>query len=46
MFLKRYDSKRVRGWGSGNDVKGKGLSAVASGEWRDSEGIRGVHPPS
>jgi hypothetical protein len=23
--LKRYERKRVRGWGSANDIKGKGL---------------------
>ena len=25
MFLKRYDFKSVRGWGSANDMTGKGL---------------------
>jgi hypothetical protein len=25
MFLKRYDSKRVRGWGLVNDMTGKDL---------------------
>jgi hypothetical protein len=25
LFLKRYDSKRVRGWGSVNDMTGKDL---------------------
>jgi hypothetical protein len=25
LFLKRYDSKRVRGWGSAKELKGKDL---------------------
>ena len=31
MFLKRYDSKRVRGSGSVNDMKGKGLAGGEQG---------------
>jgi hypothetical protein len=38
MFLKRYDSKRVRGWGSVNDMTGKDLG----GSWgRRAEGKSG-----
>jgi hypothetical protein len=28
MFLKRYDFKRVRGWGSVNDKKAQALEEV------------------
>ena len=36
MFLKRYDSKGVRWWGSANDMKAKGLEA----KWKKEEGDR------
>src|SRR5260370_19806922 len=36
-FLKRYDSKRVSGWGSANDMAGKEL---AEGGGLKSKGVR------
>jgi len=42
IFLKRYDCKRVSGWGSANDMPGKDLSDVK--EAKDvQEDIRGMH---
>jgi hypothetical protein len=45
MFLKRYDSKRVRGWGSAKDMipwelgdRGQGVGARPEKESRDRRG--------
>jgi hypothetical protein len=35
MFLKRYDFKRVRGWGSVNDMRAKELRGKAEEEGRE-----------